>query len=187
MLPTTQNPPENLPIQETSTSLNESAGSGQLLIHDTTTGSSEIPIEEIELSDKNVTVTEDNDQTLATTTEPNAEESPQVTFTTNFPRFTEFINMVRDATTSSPKLDRPDIGQPHTSSKGNPPTDLVEGENRERDEELPEPNEDIPDTSHARDSVEPEEETVQQVTVTRQEVLALSSVLDKIPKTALVR
>ena len=88
MSPTTQNPPEDLPIQETSTgcnegiervlatSLNESAGSGQLLIHDTTNGSSEIPIEEIELSDKNVTVTEDNDQTLATTTEPIVEELP---------------------------------------------------------------------------------------------------------------
>ena len=95
--------------------------------------------------------------------------------------------MVRDATTSSPKLDRPDIDQPHTSSKGNPPTDLAERENRERDEELPESIEDIPDTLHSRDSVEPEEETIQQVTVTRQEVLALSSVLDKIPKTALVR
>ena len=112
--PTTQNPPEDLPIQETSTgsnegiervlatSLDESAGSGQLLIHDTTNGSSEIPIEEIELSDKNVTVTEDNDQTLATTTEPNVEELPQVTFNSNCPRFTEFINMVRDATTSGP-------------------------------------------------------------------------------------
>ena len=199
MSPTTQNPPEDLPIQETSTgsnegierilttSLDESAGSGQLLIRDTTNGSSEIPIEEIELSDKNVTVTEDNDQTLATTTEPNVEKLPQVTFSTNSPRFTEFINMVRGATTSSPKLDRPDIDQPHTSSKGNPPTDLAEGENRGRNEELPESNEDIPDASQARDLVESEEETVQQVTVTRQEVLALSSVLDKIPKTALVR
>ena len=54
--------------------------------------------------------------------------------------------MVRDATTSSPKLDRPDIGQLHTSSKGNPPTDPAGGENRERDEELPESNENIPGT-----------------------------------------
>ena len=199
MSPTTQNSPEDLPIQETSTgsnegiervlasSLDESAGSGQFLIHDTTNGSSEIPIEEIELSDKNVTVTEDNDQTLATTAVPNVGELPQVTFTTNSPRFTEFINMVRDATTSSPKLNRPDVDQPHNSSEGIPLTNLAEGENRERDEELPESNEDIPDTSHAGDRVETEKETIQQVTVTRQEVLALSSVLDKIPKTALVR
>ena len=70
---TNQNLPENLPVQVTSTgsnegvervlatSLNESAGSGQLLIHDTTNGSSEIPIEEIELSDKDNTFTEDDD------------------------------------------------------------------------------------------------------------------------------
>ena len=118
MSPTTQNSPEDLPIQETSTgsnegiervlatSLDEFARSGQLLIHDTTNGSSEIPIEEIELSDKNVTVTEDNDKTLATTFVPNVEELPRVTFTTNSPRFTEFINMVRDATTPNPKLKR---------------------------------------------------------------------------------
>ena len=157
------------------------------MIHDTTNGSSEIPIEEIELSDKNVTVTEDNDQTLATTTVPKVEEQPQVTFTTNSPRFTEFINMVRGATTSGIKLNRPDVDQPLNSSEGNPPTNLTEGGNKERDDEMPESNEDIPDTSHARDCVDPEVETVQQVTVTRQDVLALSSVLDKIPKTALVR
>ena len=69
------------------------------MIHDTTNGSSEIPIEETELSDKNVTVTEDKDQTLATIAVPNVEEQPQGTFTTNSPRFTEFINMVRGATT----------------------------------------------------------------------------------------
>ena len=144
MSPTTQNSPENLPIQETSTgsnegiervlatSLDESAGSGLLSIHDTTNGSSEIPIEEIELCDKNVTVTEDNDQTLATTTVPNVEELPQVTFTTNSPRFTEFMNMVRGATTSSPKLNRPDVDQPPNSSEGNPPTNLAEGESREK-------------------------------------------------------
>ena len=161
MSPTTQNPPEDIPIQETSTasnegiervlatSLDESAESGQLLIHDTTNGSSEIPIEEIELSDKNVTVTEDNDQTLATTTEPNVEELPQVTFTTNSPRFTEFIIMVRDATTSSPKLNRSDVDQLHNSSKGNPPNNLAEGENRERDEELHESNEDNPDIQNS--------------------------------------
>ena len=51
---------------------------------------------------------------------------------------------------------------------------------------MPESDEDIPDTSHARDCVDPKVETVQQVTVTQLEVLALSSVLDKIPKTALV-
>ena len=92
--------------------MDESAGSGQLLIHDTTNGSSEVPNEEIELSDKNVII---------------------------------------------------------------------------RDDELPDSNEDNLNTSHATDCVDPEVEAVQQVTVTRQEVLALSSVLDKIPRTALVR
>ena len=41
------------------------------------------------------------------------------------------------------------------------------GENKERDVELPDPNEDIPNTSHATHCVDPEVETVQQVTVTR--------------------
>ena len=167
--------------------MDESAGSGQLLIHETTNGPSEIPIEEIELSVKNVTVTEDNNHTLATTTVPNVGEQPQVTFTTNSPRFTEFIKMVQRATTSSPKLNRPDVDQPLNSPEGNPQTNLTEGENKERDDELPESNEDIPNTSHATDCVDTEVEAVQQFTVTRQEVLALSSVLDKIPRTFLVR
>ena len=100
------------------------------MIHDTTNDPSEIPIEEIELSDKNVTVTEDDDQTLATTTVPIVEEQPQGTFTTNSPRLTEFIKMVQGATTSSPKLNRPDVDQPLNSPEGNPPTNLQKRKTR---------------------------------------------------------
>ena len=117
-----------MPAQETSTgsnegiervlatSFDESTGTEQLLFQDTTNGFIEIPTEDIELSDKNVTVTEDNNQTLETTTAPNVEEQPQATFTTNSPCFTEFIKMVQGATTFGPKLNRPDIDQ----SLGNP-------------------------------------------------------------------
>ena len=53
--------------------------------------------------------------------------------------------------------------------------------------ELRESNVDNTDVSLAEDCIDPEVETVQQIIVTRQEVLALPSGLDKIPQTALVR
>ena len=107
------------------------------MIHDTTKGFWEIPIEEIELSDKNVNVTEDDNQTLETTIASNVEVQPPVTLTTNSPRFTEFIKMVQRATTSSPNLNRPDVEQPLNSPGENPTANPTEGENKEGNEELP--------------------------------------------------
>ena len=168
--------------------MDESAGSGQLPIQDTTNGSLEIPTEEIELSDKTVTVTEDNNQTLLTTPAPNVGEQTQDIFTTNSTRFTEFMKMVQGDTTSSPKLNKPDVYQPLNSSAGeNPITNPTEEENKEDNVELLDSNESNPNTSPVGDCIDSEAEPVQLVTVTRQEVLALSSVLDNIPRTALVR